>query len=65
MDHLKELERQVEEIKTQINAWDHASDAGRRLAAVPGNGPITSSALVASTLSSRRRFEREVVREIN
>jgi transposase len=48
MDHLKELERQVEEIETQIKAWHHASDASRRLAEIPGIGPITASALVAS-----------------
>ncbi|RQR32330.1 IS110 family transposase [Burkholderia sp. Bp9142] len=48
IDHLKELERQVDEIETQIKAWHHASDASRRLAEIPGIGPITASALVAS-----------------
>ena len=48
MEHLKELERQVNEIETQIKAWHHASDASRRLAEIPGVGPITASALVAS-----------------
>ncbi|KVD32192.1 IS110 family transposase [Burkholderia ubonensis] len=47
-DHLKELDRQVAEIETQIKAWHHASDASRRLAEIPGIGPITASALVAS-----------------
>ncbi|KVT17053.1 hypothetical protein WT24_03485 [Burkholderia sp. MSMB1078WGS] len=47
-DHLKELDRQVAEIETQINAWHHASDASRRLAEIPCIGPITASALVAS-----------------
>jgi transposase len=48
MDHLKELERQVNEIETQIKAWHHANDASRRLAEIPGIGPITASALTAS-----------------
>ncbi len=52
-DHLKELDRQVEELETQIKAWHHANDASRRLAAVPGIGPITASALVASIGDAR------------
>jgi transposase len=48
MDHLKELERQVNEIETQIKTWHHANDASRRLAEIPGIGPITASALTAS-----------------
>ncbi|KVZ88756.1 IS110 family transposase [Burkholderia ubonensis] len=47
-DHLKELDRQVAEIETQIKAWHHASDASRRLAEIPGIGPIMASALVVS-----------------
>jgi transposase len=47
-DHLKELDRQVEELEMQIKAWHHANDASRRLAQIPGIGPITASALVAS-----------------
>lgn len=48
IDHLKELDRQVEELEMQIKAWHHANDASRRLAEIPGIGPITASALVAS-----------------
>jgi transposase len=48
LDHLKELGRQVDEIETQIQAWHRASDISSRLAQVPGIGPITASALVAS-----------------
>ncbi|MBC8741909.1 IS110 family transposase [Paraburkholderia sp. UCT31] len=47
-DHLKELDRQVEELEKQIKAWHHINDASRRLAEIPGIGPITASALVAS-----------------
>ena len=48
LDHLKELGRQVDEIETQIQTWHRASDLSSRLAQVPGIGPITASALVAS-----------------
>lgn len=48
MDHLKELDKQVKEIDAQINAWHRASDASRKLEKIPGIGPITASALVAS-----------------
>jgi transposase len=48
LDHLKELGRHVDEIETQIQAWHRASDLSSRLAQVPGIGPITASALVAS-----------------
>jgi len=48
MDHLKELDRQAEEIEAQIVAWHRESALSSKLAAVPGIGPITASALVAS-----------------
>ena len=48
LDHLKELDRQVEEIEAQIQAWHRNSELSSRLAQVPGIGPITASALVAS-----------------
>lgn len=48
LDHLKELGRQVEELEAQIQAWHRSSDLSSRLAQVPGIGPITASALVAS-----------------
>ncbi len=47
-EHLKELNRQVDELETMIKAWHRANDASRRLAEIPGIGPITASALVAS-----------------
>ena len=46
--HLKELDRQVGELEVQIQAWHRANDASRKLAEIPGIGPITASALVAS-----------------
>jgi transposase len=46
--HLKELDRQVHELEEQIQAWHRANEASRKLADIPGIGPITASALVAS-----------------
>jgi transposase len=48
MDHLKELDRQAKEIEAQIVTWHRQSAMSSKLAAVPGIGPITASALVAS-----------------
>jgi transposase len=48
LDHLKDLDRQVEELEGKIQAWHRSSDLSRKLAMVPGIGPITASALVAS-----------------
>lgn len=48
LEHLKELDRQVHEIEDQIVAWHRESEDSRRLAKMPGIGPITASAMVAS-----------------
>ena len=48
MDHLKELDRQVQELETQIRFWHRNNETSCRLARVPGIGPLTASALVAS-----------------
>jgi len=48
LDHLKELDRQVDELEEKIHAWHRNSDLSRKLAMIPGIGPITASALVAS-----------------
>ena len=55
-DHLKELDRQVHELEIQIQAWHRESVASRKLAQIPGIGPITASALVAS-IGNARNFE--------
>ena len=49
MDHLKELDRQVK-------AWHRASDASCKLERIPGIGPITASALVA-TIGDAKNFD--------
>ena len=46
--HLKELHHQVQELEEQINAWHRSSEDSQKLARVPGIGPLTATALVAS-----------------
>ena len=48
LDHLKELDRQVDELEAQIQAWHRRSDLSTKIAQVPGIGPISASALIAS-----------------
>lgn len=48
LDHLKALQEQVDAIEVQIKAWHRASEASQRIEKVPGIGPLTASALVAS-----------------
>ena len=47
LEQLKEFDRQVHEIESQIIVWHRTNDGSRRLARVPGIGPITASAMVA------------------
>jgi transposase len=47
-EHLRELDRQVGELELQIQLWHRQHDASCKLAQIPGIGPITASALVAS-----------------
>ena len=58
---LEALGKRVDEIEAAILAWHKESEASRRLAAVPGIGPITASAIVAtvgdvSNFASARHF---------
>lgn len=46
--HFRELDCQVKELEAQIHAWHRQNPQSRRLEAVPGIGPLTASALVAS-----------------
>ena len=56
LEHLKLLHRQVEEIEAQIKAWHRANEASQRLEKVPGIGPLTATALVA-TVGDAKNFE--------
>ena len=47
-DQLRELASQIEKIEIKILEWHRSSDASRRLATIPGIGPITASAIAAS-----------------
>ena len=46
--HLKELDHQVRELEIQIQAWHRANEDSRKLAQIPGIGPITATALIAA-----------------
>jgi transposase len=48
LEHFRLLDRQVEELEREINAWHREDAASKRLQAIPGIGPLTASALVAS-----------------
>jgi transposase len=51
--HLKELKRQVDELELEIVRWHRQNEASRNLETIPGMGPITASALVASVGDAR------------
>jgi transposase len=48
LDHLKDLEQQVGELERQIRTWHRSNAFSCKLEKVPGIGPITATALVAS-----------------
>lgn len=48
LDHFRELDRQVKELEAHITAWHRQNATSQRLEAIPGIGPLTASALVAS-----------------
>ncbi|MGR8024911.1 IS110-like element ISBcen3 family transposase, partial [Burkholderia cenocepacia] len=56
MEHLKLLDQHVRELETQIQTWHRDNPASRKLAEIPGVGPITASALVAS-IGDAKNFE--------
>src|SRR5450759_4070379 len=53
---LREMDRQVDELEMQIQLWHRENEASRRLAEIPGIGPITASAIVA-TVGKAREFK--------
>lgn len=48
IEHLKALDEQVAQLEAQIKAWHRENDASRKLEKIPGVGPLTATALVAS-----------------
>ncbi len=48
LQHLKELDRQAQELEHEVEQWHRGSEPSKRLESIPGIGPITASALVAS-----------------
>ena len=55
-DNLKEMDRQVDELEREINLWHRQNEASRKLADIPGIGPITASAIVA-TVGKAQEFK--------
>ena len=56
VDHLKELDRQVGELEAEIQLWHRENEASKNLAKIPGIGPMTASALVA-TVGDAKNFK--------
>jgi transposase len=52
-DNLKEMDRQAKELEAQIQRWHRENAASRKLAEIPGLGPITASAIVANVGDAR------------
>ena len=55
-DNLKELDRQVGEMEAQIQLWHRENSASKKLEKIPGIGPMTASAMVAS-IGDARNFK--------
>ena len=55
-ENLKEMDRQAKELEVQIQQWHREHAASRKLAEIPGLGPITASAIVA-TVGDAREFK--------
>jgi transposase len=53
LEHFRALDRQVDELEREIGAWHREDTASQRLQAIPGIGPLTASALVASIGDAR------------
>ena len=56
IDHLKVLDGQVDELEDQIRAWHRSNELSCKLEKIPGVGPITASAIVA-TIGDAKCFE--------
>jgi hypothetical protein len=65
IDQMRALAREIDKIEKTILTWHRKNTASRRLAAIPGIGPITASAITAAipdaTLFSEAAAERNRV----
>lgn len=55
-EHLKTLDQNVRALEAEIEQWHQANAVSRRLAQIPGIGPITATALVA-TVGDAHHFQ--------
>lgn len=53
LDHLKKLDRQVDELEAQIQSWHRNSELSTKVEQVPGIGLITASALIAAIVDAK------------
>jgi transposase len=53
-EHIDDLRGRAEAVEAEIIAWHQASETSKRLAGVPGIGPLTASALVAAVGDARQ-----------
>jgi transposase len=56
VDHLKELDRQVDGLELEIQQWHKNNPLSQKVAKIPGIGPITATAMIA-TIGDARQFE--------
>jgi transposase len=56
VDHLKELDRQVGELEREIQLWHKENALSQKLAKIPGIGPLTATAMIAS-IGDAQQFE--------
>lgn len=55
-EHFKILDHQVDELEMQVKQWHKENALSRKLEAIPGIGPITASAIVA-TIGNATEFK--------
>ena len=58
------LDEAIEAIDKELEASAKADETARRLMTIPGVGPVTASALLATVQDFRRVFQREGVRRL-
>ena len=48
LEHMRYLHEQEKRLEAQIKRWHDSNEASSRIAEIPGIGPLTASALIAS-----------------